>query len=194
MAKTRNSPPAKPHPPPASKAIDHHRLAARINLLRPVLKARFGGPVAKIGLGACLGCPHRNAGQSLAECAYCPPDGSGHGLRRLSISEQLRQGQERLALRVAPCSASWPIYTGPHLHQRLSPPPRSPGPEVLVPLLQEALAFPRLAGLIISTHPDCLNPPRWEFISGLSRGSTPVARVGPAERPRAHPGSPGPRP
>ncbi len=143
--------------------MDAARLAARINLLGPVLKARFGGPVAKIGLDAGLGCPHRGP-QGRGGCTFCPPGGAGRGLGHLSITRQLELGYQRLAGRAARAGRPLPrLLAYFQAHTSTHAPPG-----VLAALFQEAIAFPGLAGLVVSTRPDCLDPPRWELISRLA--------------------------
>jgi radical SAM protein (TIGR01212 family) len=149
--------------------MDASRLSARINLLGPVLKARFGGPVAKIGLDAGLGCPQRGGPLGLAGCAYCPPSGSGRGLGHLSISQQLEQGRQRLAGRAARAGRPLPrLLAYFQAHTSTNAPA-----DILEPLFQEALDFPGLAGLVISTRPDCLDQPRWDLLGRL-QGRLPL--------------------
>lgn len=143
--------------------MDAGRLAARINLLGPVLKARFGGPVAKIGLDAGLGCPQRGGPRGLPGCAYCPPGGSGRGLGHLSITTQLELGRQRLEARAARAGRPLPrLLAYFQAHTSTNAPAAT-----LAPLFQEALDFPGLAGLVISTRPDCLDGPRWDLLGRL---------------------------
>jgi radical SAM protein (TIGR01212 family) len=82
----------------------------------------------------------------------------------LSISQQLQQGLERLSRRSARAGRPLPrllAYFQAHTSTH------APA-EALAPLFNEALAFPGLAGLIISTRPDCLDAPRWDLLEGLS--------------------------
>ncbi|MBI4800259.1 MAG: TIGR01212 family radical SAM protein [Desulfarculus sp.] len=144
--------------------MDASLLAERITLLGPVLRARFGGPVAKIGREAGLGCPNRDGTLGRGGCAYCPPRASGRGQGRSSITQQLEQGLERLASRAARAGRDMPrllAYFQAHTSTH-APAGR------LAPLFEEARAFPGLAGLVVSTRPDCLDPPRWDLLSHLA--------------------------
>ncbi|MBI5521286.1 MAG: TIGR01212 family radical SAM protein [Desulfarculus sp.] len=143
--------------------MDANLLSERITLLGPVLRARFGGPVAKIGLEAGLGCPNRDGTLGHGGCAYCPPAGSGRGQGRSSITRQLEQGLERLAARASRAGREMPrVLAYFQAHTSTHAPA-----ETLALLFEEARAFPGLAGLVVSTRPDCLDPPRWDLLNRL---------------------------
>ncbi len=140
--------------------MDSRLLAGRVNLLGPFLRRRFGGPVVKIPLETGLSCPNRDGSLGRGGCAWCPPGASGRGRAGSSIAEQLEQGLAAVAARSArqgrqppQALAYFQSFTSTH----------APA-QALEPLLEPALACPRLAGLIISTRPDCLDPPRWELL------------------------------
>ena len=135
-------------------------LAARVNLLGPVLRRRFGGPVAKIGLDAGLGCPNRDGSIGRGGCSFCPPAGAGHGLGALPIARQIELGQARLAARAARRHESPPLalaYFQAHTSTH-APAERLRG------LFEPALTMPGLVGVIVSTRPDCLDGPRWDLL------------------------------
>ncbi|MEW5914311.1 MAG: TIGR01212 family radical SAM protein [Thermodesulfobacteriota bacterium] len=144
--------------------MDAARLAGRLNLLGPWLRRAFAGPVVKIGLDAGLGCPHRQGGRGEGGCAFCPPGGAGRGAGQPAAAEQLARGLERLHKRAqeqgrpAPQAlAYFQAYSSTH------------GPtERLRELYEQALAAPGVAGLIVSTRPDCLDGPRWDLLSELA--------------------------
>lgn len=145
--------------------MNHERLASRINLLGPWLKKRFCGPVVKIGLNAGLGCPNRDGTVGRGGCSFCPPGGSGQAADGLSISEQLEQGLDRLSQKARRANRRQPAalayfqaYSSTHAQ-----------PERLKALYDQALDVPGVAGLIVSTRPDCLDQPRWEVLSDLNR-------------------------
>jgi len=145
--------------------MDSSRLAARVNLLGPVLRSRFGGPVAKIGLETGLGCPNRDGALGHGGCSYCPPGGSGRGQGHLSITQQMEQGLERLTRLAARRGRPTPRFLA-YFQAHTST--HAPAPR-LAPLFEEACAFAGLAGLVISTRPDCLDQPRWDLISRLAQ-------------------------
>lgn len=140
-------------------------LAARVNLLGPWLRRRFGGPVAKIGLDPGLGCPHRDPATGAGGCRFCSPLAAGRGLAGLPLSEQWRRDRERLIAAAARRGQPPPamlvyLQAGSATHA-----PR----ERLAALFDQVAALPGSAGVIVSTRPDCLDPARWELVTGLAR-------------------------
>jgi len=148
--------------------VNPQRLAGRLNLLGPWLRRRFGGPVMKIGLDAGLGCPNRDGTLGREGCSFCPPSGSGAGGEPGSIGEQLRQGLARLqgraqarGRRVPAALAYFQAHTSTHAE-----------PQRLEQLYSQALGVPGVAGVIVSTRPDCLDEPRWRLLDRLNRRTT----------------------
>ena len=142
--------------------MDAARLSRRVNLLGPWLRRAFGGPTVKIGLDAGLGCPHRQGGTGPGGCVYCPPGGAGRG-QGGSVGEQLAAGLDRLRARhpgrpTPRALAYFQAYSATN----------APA-EVLEPIFMAAVRHPAVAGLIISTRPDCLPPATWELIAGLAK-------------------------
>jgi hypothetical protein len=131
-----------------------------VNLLGPWLRSRLGGPFAKIGLDAGLGCPHRDAA-GRGGCSFCPPSASGRGLAHLSITEQLNLGRQRLANRAQRGGGPAPLALA---YFQAATSTRAPV-EVLRGQWEAALALPGLAGLIVSTRPDCLSPSVWDLMA-----------------------------
>ncbi|MFH1058260.1 MAG: TIGR01212 family radical SAM protein [Pseudomonadota bacterium] len=146
--------------------MDAQLLAARVNLVGPWLRQRFGGPVTKIGLDPGLGCPHRDPVSGAGGCTYCAPLAAGRGQGHLPLSEQWRLGRERLAVAARrrhqpPPAALAYLQAGTATH---APPQR------LAAIFAEVAGLPGAAGVILSTRPDCLDPARWELIEELAGG------------------------
>ncbi len=144
--------------------MDAGRLQNRLNLLGPLLRERFGAPVVKIGLEAGLSCPNRDGSLGLTGCAWCAPAGSGRGRAHLGIAAQLDQGLARLRERAARAGRRPPLtlaYFQAHTSTHAPTP-------ALRAIFEEALAVPGVAGLIVSTRPDCLDEPRWDLLSELA--------------------------
>ena len=139
--------------------MDAAALGERVNLLGPWLRRRLGRPVVKIGLDAGLGCPHRPARTGAGGCSFCPPNASGRGEGRGDVAGQLARGLAKLQARRRP---GRPLPAVLAYFQAFSS--TFAPPEVLRRLYDQALADPRVAGLIVSTRPDCLDPPRWEVL------------------------------
>ncbi len=131
----------------------------------PWLRSRFGRQVVKIGLDAGLGCPNRDGTIGLAGCSFCPPGGSGRGQGGLSIAEQVKEGVARLRDRSVQKSRPLPAvlaYFQAHSSTHGSPPR-------LAALYAQARSHPLVAGIIISTRPDCLDGPRWDLLQKTAR-------------------------
>jgi radical SAM superfamily enzyme len=62
---------------------------------------KFGERVAKISLDAGCGCPNRDGTLATLGCIFCDPESFSPSRRmgRLPLSEQLRQGKQRVARR-----------------------------------------------------------------------------------------------
>jgi radical SAM protein (TIGR01212 family) len=149
--------------------MDGALLSRRINLLGPWLKWRFGGPVVKLGLDAGLSCPNRDGTLGRAGCAWCAPSGAGRGPaglgEGLGVSAQIEQGLARLKARAKRRPGQPPPLALAYFQAHTST--HAP-PEKLRALFGQALAFPEVAGVIVSTRPDCLDGPRWEVLAELA--------------------------
>lgn len=142
--------------------MDGRLLTERINLLGPWLRARHGCDVVKIPLDARLGCPHRRNATGDGGCSFCPPSGAGAGDEGLTVSEQLAQGLVRLQGRKRPTKALayFQAYTSTNASKAH-----------LAELYGQAVDNEGVAGVIISTRPDCLDDERWELLSAVNAQS-----------------------
>ncbi|RJX29005.1 MAG: TIGR01212 family radical SAM protein, partial [Desulfarculus sp.] len=99
---------------------------------------------------------------------FCPPGGAGQGPGQGPPAAQLARGLERLRKRAREQGRPQPkalayfqAYSSTH------------GPlERLRELYEQALAAPGVAGLIVSTRPDCLDGPRWDLLGELAGRSS----------------------
>lgn len=139
--------------------MDATILTQRINLVGPWLRWRLGGPVVKIGLDAGLGCPNWDGTLGRAGCSFCPPNGAGRGRGGVPLADQVSGALERLAARNRPVKALayFQAHTSTH----------APADQ-LRDMFEQVLAFPELAGMVVSTRPDCLGPRRWGLLQELS--------------------------
>lgn len=112
------------------------------------LRETFGCRVQKITLDAGLGCPNRDGSVGFGGCIYCNDKGSGTGVGlTMSISEQIRDGKERLARKY---KAGKFIAYFQSFSNTYAPLPK------LAALYGEALADPDVVGLSVGTRPDCV--------------------------------------
>ncbi len=144
--------------------MDATRLQRRVNLLGPWLQRAFGGPTVKIGLDAGLGCPHRKGGLGPGGCVYCPPHGAGKGAGG-EVADQLERGLASLRARASRQGRPTPRTLAYFQAYSSTNAP----PEVVGPLLMSAARHPAVAGIIVSTRPDCLPPEIWEVIVAVGR-------------------------
>jgi radical SAM protein (TIGR01212 family) len=134
----------------------------RYNGLNRVLKERFGGRVYKIGLRLDFTCPNRDGTVAVGGCIYC--NNASHTPEtyrpRVPVTEQLRQGAEALRKRhrAEKFIAYFQSYT--NTYDSVSK---------LEKLYREALDYPDVVGLSISTRPDCLPKDVLELLTDLSR-------------------------
>lgn len=125
----------------------------RILHLGPYLREAMGGKVYKISLDGGYTCPNRDGTLGFGGCAYC-----GEGARGLifrgSISRQIAAA---LASRREPIFfAYFQAFTSTY----------APFP-ILKTHWDEALANPRIRGLVISTRPDCLEEETLRYLKAL---------------------------
>ena len=126
------------------------------------LKRLFGCRIQKLSVDAGFTCPNRDGSKGIGGCTFCNnksfnPSYCGPGI---SVTDQLLKG-------MAFFSANYPdslylayfqAYTNTYAPQ-----------ELLIPLYQEALSLPGIAGLVIGTRPDCVDGPLLDYFAELSK-------------------------
>jgi radical SAM protein (TIGR01212 family) len=134
----------------------------RYNGFNHVLKQTFDARVYKIGLRLDFTCPNRDGTVAVGGCIYC--NNASHTPEayrpRTGVTEQLRQGADavRHRHRAEKFIAYFQSYTNTY-----------DSAAKLEPLYREALAFPDIVGLAISTRPDCLPDDVLDLLAELSR-------------------------
>lgn len=113
------------------------------------LKQTFGEKVYRLSLDGGFSCPNRDGTKGTKGCSFCSAGGSGDfaAERRLSISEQLLQAQEKIAAKTNArlFIAYFQAYTNTYAdigYLRTS--------------FSEALGKPQVAALSVATRADCL--------------------------------------
>jgi radical SAM protein (TIGR01212 family) len=134
-------------------------MVKRFNDLNTYLRGLFGCRVQKITVDAGMSCPNRDGTISTGGCIFCNARGSGNGAhaRGVSITEQLRQGQQRLAGRY---KAKLFIACFQSFSNTYAPVP------ALERAYAEALAVEGVVGLSIGTRPDCVSEPVLDLLEG----------------------------
>jgi radical SAM protein (TIGR01212 family) len=134
----------------------------RYNGFNRVLKEAFAARVYKIGLRLEFTCPNRDGTVAVGGCIYC--NNASHTPEsyrpRLTVTEQLHQGAEavRKRHRAEKFIAYFQSYT--NTYESVSR---------LEKLYREALDYPGIVGLSISTRPDCIPKDVLELLTDLAR-------------------------
>jgi radical SAM protein (TIGR01212 family) len=134
----------------------------RYNAYNRVLRDTFAARVYKVGLRLDFTCPNRDGKVATGGCIYC--NNASHTPQdyrpRMSVTEQLEQGAAAVQKRhrAERFIAYFQSYTNTY-----------DSPSRLEKLYREALDFPGVVGLSISTRPDCLPDDVLELIGDLAR-------------------------
>jgi radical SAM protein (TIGR01212 family) len=133
----------------------------RYNALNHVLKATFGTRVYKIGLRLDFTCPNRDGTVAVGGCIYC--NNASHTPEayrpRTTVTEQLRQGAAAVSKRhrAEKFIAYFQSYTNTY-----------DAASKLEKVYREALDFPGVVGLAVSTRPDCVPADVLDLLTDLS--------------------------
>jgi len=134
----------------------------RYNSFQSHLKRAFQSRTYKVGLRMDFTCPNRDGSVAVGGCTYC--NNAGHtpqGFRAgMSVTEQLERGAEALRRRhrAEKFIAYFQSYSNTY------------GPVgKLERLYREALDFPGVVGLAISTRPDCVPDDVLDLAADLAR-------------------------
>lgn len=127
--------------------------------LSDYMKARFGCKVFKVSLDAGLTCPNRDGKKGLGGCIYCSSASlKPKGAASKDIADQLASGIAYIRKRhkAARFIAYFQMNTGTYAPT-----------EYLRGIYNEALTSPLVAGIAISTRPDCLSDETLELMERL---------------------------
>jgi hypothetical protein len=134
----------------------------RYNSFNGVLKDTFDARVYKIGLRLDFTCPNRDGKVAVGGCAYC--NNASHTPQdyrpRTTVTQQLEKGAAALSRRhkaekfIAYFQSYSNTYDSVHRLEKL---------------YREALDFPGIVGLSISTRPDCVADDILDLIADISR-------------------------
>jgi radical SAM protein (TIGR01212 family) len=126
------------------------------------LGERFPFKVQKISVNAGFSCPNRDGSKGWGGCTYCNNQtfSPAYCHTRQTVSEQLESGVRFFARKYPEMKylAYFQAYTGTYA-----------ATDRLVRLYEEALSYPRVAGLIVGTRPDCMPDELLDYFAALSR-------------------------
>jgi radical SAM protein (TIGR01212 family) len=126
------------------------------------LRETFGRKVYKVGLRGGFSCPNRDGSKGLGGCIFCNQDSSeplGY-VAGMPLERQLAEGCEYIRERhgVDAFIAYFSDYSTTYASVR-----------ELEHLYREALSFPGVVGLALSTRPDCLSARTLDLLGRLAR-------------------------
>jgi uncharacterized protein len=128
------------------------------------LRSKFGQRLHKVSLDAGFTCPNVDGTVATGGCVFCDNRSFSPSRRlpRQSISDQLDHGIRRLQSR----------FGATRFLAYFQPATNTYGPiEKLKRVFSQALADPRVAGLVVGTRPDCVPDDVLELLAELARGT-----------------------
>lgn len=134
------------------------------------LLSRFGERVYKVTLESGFSCPNRDGSFSRGGCIFChpasyhPATAPVHGGSEKPIRAQIEEGIEYLKRRHGAARFIGYFQRGSNTHA---------SPRAMAAVFGEAISHPDVAGLAISTRPDCIDADRIEVLSALA-GKKPL--------------------
>ncbi|MEA5062861.1 MAG: TIGR01212 family radical SAM protein [Petrimonas sp.] len=126
------------------------------------LSLHFPFKVQKISINAGFTCPNRDGSKGRGGCTYCNNQSfsPGYGKPVKTISEQLADGIVFFSHKYPEMKylAYFQSYTNTY-----------DSVEKLIAMYEEALAYPGVAGLVVSTRPDCMPDELLDYFEKLNR-------------------------
>lgn len=127
------------------------------------LSLHFPFKVQKISINAGFTCPNRDGSKGRGGCTYCNNQSfsPGYGKPVKTISEQLADGIVFFSHKYPEMKylAYFQSYTNTYDNSV----------EKLIAMYEEALAYPGVAGLVVSTRPDCMSDELLDYFEKLNR-------------------------
>jgi radical SAM protein (TIGR01212 family) len=133
----------------------------RYNSYSDYFRKEFGEWVQKLSIDAGFTCPNHDGTIGTGGCTYCNNDAfnPSYYTPSKSISQQITEGIEFHKNRYRRAS-KYLAYFQPYYNTY------APLPE-LRNIYYEALKFPEVFGLVIGTHPDCIDDKKLDFLQKL---------------------------
>ncbi|HPX06325.1 MAG TPA: TIGR01212 family radical SAM protein [Tenuifilaceae bacterium] len=135
----------------------------RFNSYSGYFKRIFGGRIQKLTIDAGFTCPNRDGSLSVGGCTFCNNDAFNPSYCESvkSITQQIEEGIEFHAVRYRRAErylAYFQAYSNTHAPL-----------ERLKQIYDEALAHPRVIGVVIGTRPDCVDADKLDYIQSLAQ-------------------------
>lgn len=126
------------------------------------LSQKFPYKVQKISINAGFTCPNRDGSKGRGGCTYCNNQSfsPGYGKPTKTISEQLKDGIDFFSHKYPEMKylAYFQSYTNTY-----------DSVEKLITMYEEALAYPDVVGLVVSTRPDCMPDELLDYFAELNK-------------------------
>ena len=135
----------------------------RFNSYSNYFKREFGGRVQKLTIDAGFTCPNRDGTVATGGCTYCNNDAfnPSYCTPSKSITQQIDEGIEFHAVRYRRADRYLAYFQAfSNTHAPL---------DKLEKLYTEALANPKIIGLVIGTRPDCVEEQKLDYFQELSQ-------------------------
>jgi len=135
----------------------------RFNSYSNYFKREFGGRVQKLTIDAGFTCPNRDGTVATGGCTYCNNDAfnPSYCTPSKSITQQIDEGIEFHAVRYRRADRYLAYFQAfSNTHAPL---------DKLEKLYTEALANPKIIGLVIGTRPDCVDEQKLDYFQELSQ-------------------------
>lgn len=135
----------------------------RFNSYSNYFKREFGGRVQKLTIDAGFTCPNRDGTVATGGCTYCNNDAfnPSYCTPSKSIPQQIDEGIEFHAVRYRRAEKYLAYFQAfSNTHAPL---------DKLEKLYSEALANPKIIGLVIGTRPDCVDEQKLDYFQELSQ-------------------------
>ncbi|BDX39717.1 TIGR01212 family radical SAM protein [Tenuifilaceae bacterium CYCD] len=135
----------------------------RFNSYSNYFKREFGGRVQKLTIDAGFTCPNRDGTVATGGCTYCNNDAfnPSYCSPSKSITQQIDEGIEFHAVRYRRADRYLAYFQAfSNTHAPLAK---------LEKLYSEALANPKIIGLVIGTRPDCVDEQKLDYFQELSK-------------------------
>jgi len=149
-----------------------HNCNKKMNTYADYCRRLFGRPMQKLTIDAGFSCPNRDGTVGTGGCTFCNNEAFSPSYchAQKSITQQLDEGIHFHAHRLrqgAGFLAYFQSYSNTY----------APLP-VLRELYEEALAHPKVSGVVIGTRPDCVDAEKLDYLASLARGHYVMVEYG----------------
>ena len=149
-----------------------HNCNKKMNTYADYCRRLFGRPMQKLTIDAGFSCPNRDGTVGTGGCTFCNNEAFSPSYchAQKSITQQLDEGIHFHAHRLRQGTgflAYFQSYSNTY----------APLP-VLRELYEEALAHPKVSGVVIGTRPDCVEAEKLDYLASLARGPYVMVEYG----------------